>query len=420
VTRDDEKIDRVEPIEVSDFSPKLREYALFGGIERVAGWLESGALAMLLFLSKQQASQGVSGSVAEIGVHHGRLFVALCLLRREDENAIGIDVFEDQHLNVDGSGRGSREHLESHLMHFVGDDPRIAIAKADSLHVRPDEVRDWLDQQPVRLFSVDGCHTAEHTESDLILAEAVLAPGGIIVLDDFDNAEWPTVHEGGESALAGPLAGKIEPIAYGNNKLLLAAPPWAELYRKILLEAVPLEETSEPFAVAGRPCAKVSAPPLEHWLSDAAWRELVGPGSGRERFSSDATDGVCRLEEGWSDREAWGVWSDGAESRVLVPVGSDASGFEVSLAYHPFLVPERRSLRIDAYADGSFLDSWTADTEGRQSRRLRVARPSHASRWLELRLVYDAPISPADLGDPGDGRALAIGLEEIRWRPQEA
>lgn len=410
----------VHPIDAQDLSPRLRDYALLGGCEQVAGWLDSGAMAMTTLLSKAQAEARVKGGIAEIGVHHGRFFVGLCLLRRPGERAVGIDVFEDQHLNVDGSGQGSRAHLERHLARFVGQDEGVKIAKADSLHVAADQVRGWLDEQPVRLFSVDGCHTAEHTESDLVLAEACLAPGGIVVLDDFDNAEWPSVREGGENALTGPLEGRLEAIAYGNNKLLLAEPSWAPRYRETLLAAVPLEGTQAPFLVAGAPCPKVAAPAFDRWISDADWQRLVGPESGRERFAAEAPVGSCRLESGWSEREPWGVWSDGTESRLLLPVGSGARSFEIGLAYHPFLAAERPHFRVEVYADGDFVDSWTVQSEGRQARRLCINRAGDASRWLELRLVYHEPISPADLGDPDDGRQLAVGLEEVSWRPLRA
>ncbi|MCP4906558.1 MAG: hypothetical protein GY910_16410 [bacterium] len=41
-------------IAAEDISPHLREYAVFGGYESLAGWLDSGALSMLLYFSKLQ------------------------------------------------------------------------------------------------------------------------------------------------------------------------------------------------------------------------------------------------------------------------------------------------------------------------------------------------------------------------------
>ncbi|MCP4906559.1 MAG: hypothetical protein GY910_16415 [bacterium] len=102
---------------------------------------------------------------------------------------------------------------------------------------------------------------------------------------------------------------------------------------------------------------------------------------------------------------------------MLAPAGSKANTLELTVTYRPFLDPSRPSLRIEAAADGRLLDSWTSGLKGRLSKRLRVSRLDDASRWLELRLKYDKPLSPADRGHEGDARQLAIGLEEISWRP---
>ena len=48
----------------------------------------------------------------------------------------------------------------------------------------------------MRFVSVDGGHTAEITAHDLAVADASLAEGGIIVLDDAFNEQWPGVADG--------------------------------------------------------------------------------------------------------------------------------------------------------------------------------------------------------------------------------
>ena len=72
------------------------------------GWVEPQTLDILRTLSEAQDGAGVEGAVAEIGVHHGKLFIAMQLLNRPGAPAVAIDVFDDQELNVDQSGRGDR------------------------------------------------------------------------------------------------------------------------------------------------------------------------------------------------------------------------------------------------------------------------------------------------------------------------
>ena len=55
-----------------------------------------------------------------------------------------------------------------------------------------------------RIFSVDGSHTAEATRVDLANAAACMVPGGVIILDDVFNPDWPGVAEGLHAYMAEP------------------------------------------------------------------------------------------------------------------------------------------------------------------------------------------------------------------------
>ena len=72
------------------------------GMRDVIGWLELQALLVIRVISSHQIENGVKGGVAEIGVHHGKFFAALCLLNRDAGQdagvAVAIDVFEVQLL----------------------------------------------------------------------------------------------------------------------------------------------------------------------------------------------------------------------------------------------------------------------------------------------------------------------------------
>jgi hypothetical protein len=66
--------------------------------------------------SDAQVIAGTRGSVGEVGVHHGRLFILLYLLAEPDERAFAIDIFDEQHLNEDHSGQGDRKVFEENLI----------------------------------------------------------------------------------------------------------------------------------------------------------------------------------------------------------------------------------------------------------------------------------------------------------------
>jgi len=73
------------------------------------------AANMIATLSAVQEAQRVSGNVAEIGVHHGKLFILLYLLARGDERAVAVDLFADQTRNVDQSGAGDLDKFRVNL-----------------------------------------------------------------------------------------------------------------------------------------------------------------------------------------------------------------------------------------------------------------------------------------------------------------
>jgi hypothetical protein len=142
---------------------------------------------------------------------------------------VGLDIFEDQHLNTDQSGYGSRAAVEAHLAeHVHGRGAAVTLVKADSTTVAPDDLIRRFGH--FRAVSVDGSHTAEATEADLHLAEAICGEGGIVFLDDILNPHWLGVIEG-YSRYAGRTPGLV-PFCIGENKLFLAKGAlWAARYR---------------------------------------------------------------------------------------------------------------------------------------------------------------------------------------------
>ncbi|TKR29720.1 class I SAM-dependent methyltransferase [Luteimonas gilva] len=186
----------------------------------VEGWLGDGAISLILAADRRQKAAGVRGPVLEIGVHHGRLFLLFAMLARSDEKALALDLFEDQHLNIDWSGRGDRAALWKNIDTYLGDRERVIAIRANSLDLGPNSLDEHLSGQKVRLLSVDGGHTREHVLNDLALASAWLHADGIVFVDDFYNADWPGVNEGVVRYLTDPAHG-LAPLCYGDNKLLM-------------------------------------------------------------------------------------------------------------------------------------------------------------------------------------------------------
>lgn len=225
-------------------APQGRDVAYFdglsaylqGGIEQVKGWIEPISAVYIAHLSLEQVRLGLVGDVAEIGVHHGRLFLLLANAITSSETAHAIDVFGDQEKNVDQSGRGDREVFEQNVRHFAPT-ANVNIIQESSLDLGN---TGFMDSK-IRMFSIDGGHTAAITLNDLQVAEKCLVDGGIVILDDVLNPHWLGVVSGLADYVR--TGGTLVPFAVSPNKVYLTTNiDHAQKYRDLMTRAFPLSQ----------------------------------------------------------------------------------------------------------------------------------------------------------------------------------
>jgi hypothetical protein len=165
---------------------------LDAGYATVPGMSSRFAAAVCCGLMRIQTDMGVSGPVVEVGPFEGRFFIALCHALAPGETALGIDLFDWPNPEV-------IDRFEANcLKHGVPPDRRITW-KADSRTMRSEELLARLGSARPRFIHIDGEHSRAALTRDLELATAVLAPAGVIVLDDMLHPGYPTlmvaVHE---------------------------------------------------------------------------------------------------------------------------------------------------------------------------------------------------------------------------------
>jgi hypothetical protein len=175
-------------------SKESRTY-MQNGYKYVEGWYSYLALKTVSELAEFQKQHFISGSICEIGVHHGRSFILLSLLTNSPESSVAYDLFEMQSENIDRSGKGNKEILRKNLQRFNCDLNRIKIVSQNSLSLTPELLLNDTNCA-VRIFSIDGGHTSDVVLNDLNLAEKTICKGGIIIIDDFFDEGWPGVAEG--------------------------------------------------------------------------------------------------------------------------------------------------------------------------------------------------------------------------------
>ena len=164
---------------------------------RVEGWLSDRMWQVIDIIGTILDANLVRGHIAEFGVHHGLFLFLLNVLRNDDEQCFAIDVFDDQQLNVDCSGRGSLQAFLSHIETLIPEQrPFFKVVQRDTLSLSAIEVVDLFGQNGVKFFSVDAGHSVQHLRNDLCLVQEVLVPGGVVAIDDFMSVHWPGVTEG--------------------------------------------------------------------------------------------------------------------------------------------------------------------------------------------------------------------------------
>jgi hypothetical protein len=203
------------------------------GYRFVSGFLEPGNLPVLKVLDAAQRARNVSGAVAEIGVHHGRLFIPLHLLQRGNGKSVAIDLFGDQELNIDKSGNGNLDKFTDNVALWSTTEG-LVLHQGDSTKLAPAVLTEKAGG-PIRFFSVDGGHTEEIVYSDMRLAEETLAEGGIVIADDIFNQQWPGVAVGTLKYLDD--GAKLRPFAIGFNKVFFTQPEFCDDYREELESA---------------------------------------------------------------------------------------------------------------------------------------------------------------------------------------
>ncbi len=156
------------------------------GYDSVPGMSSKFAAAACGRLMRLQTEMGIRGPIAEIGTFEGRFFIALGHALEPGEVALGIDLFDWPNPEV-------LDRFEANCVrHGLAADRRITW-KTDSRTMKPDEMLAKVGGKKLRFFHIDGDHSRDALSRDLERATAVMAPEGIIVLDDMLHPGYPTL-----------------------------------------------------------------------------------------------------------------------------------------------------------------------------------------------------------------------------------
>jgi len=183
-----------------------------------------------------------SGGIMEIGVEHGQFYMLLNCTTSSEEKSYCVDVFDQQNLNIDRSGKGSEFHFLTNLKNLdKHTTANTNIIKGDSTD-KELKIVDQIGPGSMRYISIDGGHTVTHTINDLMLAEQLIKNSGIVALDDISNYSWPGVVEGAVKYLLRDPT--LVPVAIGYNKLWLCKLSYHQTYLDLLVNSSLIDNTT--------------------------------------------------------------------------------------------------------------------------------------------------------------------------------
>lgn len=220
--------------QVASGVPAVDRY-LADGYDRVPGMSSRFAAAICCGLMRIQSEMGVTGPIAEVGSFEGRFFIALAHALKPGEVALGIDLFDWPNPEV-------KDRFEANcLKHGIAADKRITW-KADSRTMTAEDFLAKLGGRRPRFLHVDGEHSQHALSRDLELATSVLAPDGVIVLDDMLHPGYPTLMVTVHAYLAAHpemtvLAIIDRETITAATKFVLCRTDWFKRYEEALLKA---------------------------------------------------------------------------------------------------------------------------------------------------------------------------------------
>lgn len=189
----------------------------------ISGWLGDPAALFTFALLEHLEVTGCAGPSLEIGVWKGKYLSVLYEHARRTEGSkavFGVDIF---------SLVPPRE-VEENIRAACSEAANLMLRKKSSAEMAPQELLEWAGA-PFRFISVDGDHEPDGVYHDMVLANAILAQGGIVAIDDFLNPMAIGVVDGALRYFHTTPSADMAPVAFCSNKLFLCRRQNVEAYK---------------------------------------------------------------------------------------------------------------------------------------------------------------------------------------------
>ena len=211
-------------------------------VDSIEGWLDRFTAKRTFDLLLAQERHDVRGGLYEVGLYRGKYFSLLVGAGfRSSQPVVGVDTFS--YVAMPEFLNGFMEIVGPYLLQRAGGLTELgtSLIEANSTDVGPIELRAHFGGADARFISIDGSHEFDDVVWDLQVARSLLAPGGIVAVDDYLHPICLGVTAATDRFLA--TCQDLVPFAYVANKLFLSRPGWADRYRNETEQAILRDQT---------------------------------------------------------------------------------------------------------------------------------------------------------------------------------
>jgi hypothetical protein len=118
----------------------------------------------------------------------------------------------------------------------------------------------------------------------------------------------------------------------------------------------------------------------------------------------------------WAWPEEWGIWSNGDQAKMIVPVPQGNSSKQLKLTVRPFVSPLHPKQDVEVFIDQMPPQSISLNSSEANAWFINLPPNISEKKYLELQFHFKNPASPKDVGGvPGDDRKLGIGLISAQY-----
>lgn len=175
----------------------LNEYTI-DKAHSIKGWYDYINLnPILYYIDTFHKANNIIGDICEIGVYHGKFFLALCCLKQENETCLAIDSFgtNPETDAIYGDGEENRIIFKNNYENLFKDPVENILLQKNSNALDPDKIKRYT-KNPIRFFSIDGDRSVAGVYNSMVLAKFTLSNYGVIIVDDYFSLNWPEVQIG--------------------------------------------------------------------------------------------------------------------------------------------------------------------------------------------------------------------------------